>query len=191
MRLLVATVLLISLFKIVTSTNPIRIVEVVEEPSEILAAEEEVPIRIIEVEEEDTQIRADEDDPYRLPTSVVPRSYTLKLVLNENFGPNGVFSGSVSITLEVLEAVQEITLQAQYLTIDTSKIVLYCGDNTENLFDSLSNDTAYHKITIVSTRQIAAESTCVLEINDYEGILDDDMRGLYRSSYTNKDGEIE
>lgn len=191
MKLIYSTVLLLFLFKIVSAVNPIKTVEVIEDASERFA-DDEIPVRVIEVQDDDSlTIRADEDDPYRLPTSVVPRSYTLVLILQENFGPNGVFSGSVSITLDIQEAVQEITLQAQYLAINSNNIILTCDSSTESLFESLSNDTAYHKITIRSKSQIAAGSSCTLQINNYEGILDDDMRGLYRSSYTNQNGEIE
>lgn len=189
MKLLLAITFL-CLLNAATTTNPIRTIEVVEEPTETFADEGEIPIRIIQAEDDST-VRADEDDPYRLPTAVLPTYYAIKLVLNENFGPNAVFSGSVSINLNVQETVQQITLHAQYLTINSSNVILTCGTSEDNLFSSLTNDTAYHKITIVSTTEIAAGTSCVLQINDYEGILADDMRGLYRSSYTNKDGEIE
>lgn len=186
MKLLVATVFLLNFLE--TISDPIRTVQIVEEPSERFA-DSEIPIRVIEIEEETLQLL--EDDPYRLPTSVVPRNYTIQLVLNENFGPNGVFSGSVQIALEVLEAVEKITLHAQDLTINLGNIILMCGEDSTNLFSSLSNDITYHKITITSSRQIVAGSSCTLQINNYQGILDDDMRGLYRSSYTNKNGETE
>lgn len=170
------------------SGNPFQTVKVVEEPEEILS-NEEGNIRLIEVPEE--SLRADEDDPYRLPTSVLPKSYSITLKLEEDFGPNGVFTGSVSIVLEVQEAVSEIVLHAQYLDIKEENVILNCNGDNANLFSSLTNATSYHKITIVSSSQIVAGSSCTLQINDYSGILDDDMRGLYRSSYTNKDGEVE
>lgn len=181
--------LLLSLVAIaLATTNPIRTVQVIDDPTEIFA-EGETPVRVIELD--DLEIRADEDDPYRLPTSVLPTHYTIKLTLQDNFGPNGVFTGSVEISLNIVEAVQQITLHSQDLTIDANKINLVCNGGNTNLFSSLSNDTSYSKITIASTVVLAAESTCTLQINDYVGILNDDMNGFYRSSYTNKNGETE
>lgn len=132
-----------------------------------------------------------EDDPYRLPTSVLPAYYEITLLFKENFGPNGVFSGSVFIVMKIQEAVQQITLHAQNLTINPNNVFLVCGIGDENLFSSLTYDSVYHKLTIVSKRVLSTIGGCILQIEDYEGILSDDMRGVYRSSYTNKNGEIE
>lgn len=192
MNLLAAVVLLFTFLECISATNRLKTVEVIEELSEIFA-DGEIPLRVIDTSDSaDLNVRADEDDPYRLPTSVVPRNYTVTLVLKENFGPEGVFTGSVRINLDIIESVEEITLHAQYLTIYDENIVLTCNDNNAvNLFDSLTNSSAYYKITIKSKEQLTAGSSCVLTITDYEGILADDMQGLYRSSYTNKDGETE
>lgn len=191
MKLLTAAVLLLTLLESISGTNRIKTVEVIEDLSETFA-EGEIPLRVIEASESvDLNARADEDDPYRLPTSVVPTHYTITLILKENFGPEGVFTGSVAINLNIVESVQEITLQAQYLTINENDITLTCGGSNTNLFSSLSNDTAYYKITVRSSAVLTAGSSCILSILNYEGILADDMQGLYRSSYTNKDGEVE
>lgn len=187
MKLLIVAV---SLFTVFNNTFANKTIEIIEDRSEVFA-DEEIPLRIIEIDDENLERRTNKNDPYRLPTSIVPRNYTITLVLKENFGPDGVFTGSVVINLDILETVQTITLQAQYLTIKPDSISLTCGNNITNLFYSLTNDTAYHKIIISSTEELTAGSSCVLQILNYEGVLDDDMRGLYRSSYTNKNGETE
>lgn len=190
MKLLIASALLFFL-KSTFAEDPIKIIDAIEEPAELFVQEEAVPLRLIEVDHEVSETSG-ADDAYRLPTSVLPRNYTILLVLQENFGTAGRFTGSVSITLDIQEEVNEITLQAQYIEIIDSNVILHCNGNNEvNLFDSVSHNVTYSKITIKSKTPIPAESNCVLAINEYVGILDDDMRGFYRSSYTNRYGQIE
>lgn len=148
------------------------------------------PVKVIDAFDEATT--RDEDDPYILPTTVLPRHYAVTLKLEENFATRGNFTGSVSIVLEFQEAASEITLHAQNLNIYEENIYLTCNDNNNiNLFSALSNATAYHMITITSSSQIQSGSVCTLSINDYVGPLLDDMQGLYRSSYINRKGEKE
>lgn len=146
------------------------------------------PVEII-VPENDISTR-DDTDPYRLATTVYPESYVVSLKIEDNFGPAGVFEGNVSITLRTYAAVNAITLHANLLDIDTSSINLFCGNQT-NLFDSLSNDSTYHFITIQATGEIANNTECTLEFYNFAGQLTDDMQGFYRSSYTNANGETE
>lgn len=148
------------------------------------------PIDIVEAIDEVTP--RDDDDPYRLPTTILPENYTINLQLEENFGPNGVFQGSVSINFRTYADVDQITLHARYLDIDSSQITITCGnDETTNLFSSLSNSTTYHTITLNITTPIVSDTACVLSIDNYRGLLTDDMAGFYRSSYTNEAGETE
>lgn len=114
----------------------------------------------------------------------------MTLKLEENFGPTGVFEGNVSIILRTYAAVNSITLHANLLEIDTTNIYLFCGDET-NIFDSFSNESTYHLITINSTREITNNSECTLEFYNFSGQLMDDMQGFYRSSYINSNGETE
>lgn len=141
------------------------------------------------VETENSSLRSDED-PYRLPTTVLPTAYTVTIVVEDDFAPNGVFTGSVSIELQVQEEIEEFTLHARDLDIDESKIQLTCGESA-NIFKSLTYEEDYHKITVAATVVIKAESSCNLKIEDYKGQLKDDMNGFYRSSYENADGKIE
>lgn len=148
------------------------------------------PIDIVEAIDEVTP--RDDDDPYRLPTTIRPESYTINLQLGENFGPDGIFQGSVIINFRTYANVEQITLHAQYLDIDPTRVTITCGsDETTNLFSSLSNSTTYHTITLNITSAIANNTACVLSVNNYGGLLTDDMAGFYRSSYTNEAGETE
>lgn len=133
--------------------------------------------------------RADED-PYRLPTTVLPESYAVTIIVEEDFALKGAFTGSVTINIKIVEEVEEITLQARFLEIDEDKVELTCG-NATNLFESLRNETEYHKIFVKAKNLIPAETSCTLKFEDFKGELHDDMNGFYRSWYENENGEIE
>lgn len=131
-----------------------------------------------------------DDDPYRLPNTVLPESYTVTITVEENFAVEGVFTGSVSIDLNVIEDVEEIILHARFLELDEEKVQLTCG-NTTNLFDSLGNETDYHKISVKARNVLPKGTSCTLKFEDFKGQLQDDMNGFYRSWYENENGEIE
>lgn len=134
--------------------------------------------------------KADEEDPYRLPKTVLPESYAVTIVAEEDFATKGVFTGSVSINLKTVEDVEEITLHARFLAINEDKVELTCG-NATNLFDSLSNETDYHKISVKAKNVIPAGTSCTLKFEDFAGELQDDMNGFYRSWYKNENGDVE
>lgn len=141
---------------------------------------------------EDKDSTKDDLQNYRLPTTVYPEHYDVTFTLDSDFGPKGTFKGSVSIVLKTYADVDEITLHAQYLEISNETIFLICSGNlSDNLFKSFTSAPTYHTITIKTTRTIQNGSSCTLSVHDYDGYLKDDMRGLYRSSYTNANGETE
>lgn len=133
----------------------------------------------------------DDSDPYRLPMTVYPESYEITLQLEENFGPSGVFEGSVNITLQTYAAVNSITLHASLLDIIKNNVNLHCQGYETDLFADLGNDTTYDFITVYASQEIPNNTECSLTISRYTGKLMDDMRGFYRSSYTNTNGETE
>lgn len=136
--------------------------------------------------------RADaNDDPYRLPKSVLPESYTVTIIAEENFAEKGEFTGSVSIQLTIVESVAEIVLHARFLEIDISKVVLTCGSVTDNIFESLTSNSSYHKISIKAKSELTSGSSCTLKFEEFKGELQDDMNGFYRSWYENENGEKE
>jgi puromycin-sensitive aminopeptidase len=122
-----------------------------------------------------------ENDPYRLPTSVVPSHYdlTLQPELEE-----AVFSGSVRIRLTVTEPVSEIVLNAKELEID------------EALLSSASGPVPVVDVTLLPALERAAFALASpLPAGEYElelrfrGILNDKLAGFYRSSFRDDRGE--
>ncbi len=126
-----------------------------------------------------TQHQTTQRDP-RLPTHVVPSRYQLEL---EPDLAAATFFGSVVIDVEILEATDEIVCNAAELEIRSAQIQLSDGaavtpdcrldDDTERLHLALPTDIAAGPAHIELT---------------FSGILNDRLRGFYRSTYTDEDG---
>lgn len=118
-------------------------------------------------------------DP-RLPTHVVPSRYQLEL---EPDLAAATFFGSVVIDVEILEATDEIVCNAAELEIKSAQILTADGtavtpdhrldDDTERLHLALPTDIAAGPAHIELT---------------FSGILNDRLRGFYRSTYQDEDG---
>src|SRR5262245_40788616 len=112
-------------------------------------------------------------DPYRLPRAVVPRRYAVTL---EPELAEATFSGSVQIAIDVTEPVAQIVLNAIELEIsrvvvDGTEATFHLDEETERLFIDSSLPAGSSAIDITFT-----------------GILNDKLRGFYRSTYKDDDG---
>jgi puromycin-sensitive aminopeptidase len=121
-------------------------------------------------------------DP-RLPTHVVPHRY--ELVLEPDI-PSATFRGSATIEVEVLEKTDEIVCNAIELEIDSALVIVGEGaaavehvpdirldDTTERLHLTLPSDLTPGPARVVTT---------------FRGVLNDRLRGFYRSTYEDDDG---
>ncbi len=112
-------------------------------------------------------------DPYRLPRSVLPTGYTVTL---DPVLAKATFFGTVAITCEVVEAVDQIVLNAIELEIHSVSVggnpcEFSLDDDTERLFIDAAIGAGTTSIEIAFT-----------------GVLNDKLRGFYRSTYTDDDG---
>lgn len=114
-------------------------------------------------------------DPYRLPPGVRPRRYDVRLrpSLDE-----ATFSGDVSIVLDVDHPSEEIVLNSIELAIDTVQV-----DGSEA---SWSLDETTERLTVEPEHPVPAGKTTLFI--EFTGVLNDKLRGFYRSTYTNADG---
>ena len=118
-------------------------------------------------------------DP-RLPTHVVPSRYQLEL---EPDLAAATFFGSVVIDVEILEATDEIVCNAAELEIRSAQIRL--SDGTALTLDCrLDDDT--ERLHLALPTDIAA-GPAHIELT-FSGILNDRLRGFYRSTYQDEDG---
>jgi puromycin-sensitive aminopeptidase len=120
------------------------------------------------------------DNPYRLPRQVIPSHYDLRLEPDlENF----TFKGSVGITLGVVETVDSIVLNCA--EIDIESVSLVSGKETIDV-EAIVYDEEF-EFTTFTLASPAVPGTYQLDIT-YTGILNDQLRGWYRSSFKDGDG---
>ena len=121
------------------------------------------------------------DHPYRLSRHVVPSHYRIRL--EPDLG-EATFAGSEIIALEVIEATARITLNAAEL--DIYEAHLRNGDNT-HVETSVTYDEAAQRAILTLDEEIAPgawELYC-----GFTGILNDQLHGFYRSTFTDVNGE--
>ena len=120
-------------------------------------------------------------DPYRLPRSVRPTRYDLRL---EPDLTTLTFTGDETVTLEVEEATAEIVLNAVDLAFGDATVTNARG---ESLRGTPIVDEAAERCRITFASSIAP-GTWRLRLT-FTGILNDKLRGFYRSSYKDPSGE--
>ena len=113
------------------------------------------------------------DNPYRLPRAVVPHRYTLALEPNL---AAATFVGHVIIDTTVNEAVEHIVLNAievevSEVKVDGEPVPFALHEPTERLEILTAHETGVATIEIT-----------------FSGILNDKLRGWYRSTYVDADG---
>ena len=117
---------------------------------------------------------------HRLPRTVVPNHYALTLSpeLDE-----ATFGGLAIIDVEITGATEEIVLNAVQLTITDATLR---NDSGARIAADATTDEASERATLTLADQ-AEPGAWRLEIS-FEGVLNDDLRGFYRSVYTDEDG---
>lgn len=116
-----------------------------------------------------------EVDPFRLPRTVLPRRYDLQLEPDLDAAS---FTGTITITVDVVESTSTLMLNADELEIHTVDVdgldqPFVLDDSTERLVVSLSAPLS------VGTSSVAINFT---------GTLNDKLRGFYRSTFNDEDG---
>lgn len=116
---------------------------------------------------------------YRLPKSVYPVSYDLLLLTNVTRG-NFVYTGRVSIDLNVTEETKKVILHAEKLKILKEKTSLIDGERDIGIDDqSYDNETQFWTIELSETLKLRRHSLTL----HFVGEVLDDLFGFYRSSY--------
>lgn len=124
---------------------------------------------------------------YRLPATIQPDRYKLKVITHLEDPSNLTFDGQVSIRFKVLEDTKNITLHSQNLTIDETRIKLKSYDDDEKM-DCLLTVTQvpeqdYFIIQLCQTLRKGQNYKLKLY---FAGILNEKLHGYYRSSYVVK-----
>lgn len=115
-------------------------------------------------------------NPYRLPRTVIPTHYALRLEPDlETF----TFDGLVTITIDVLEPTSQIILNTAEVEIVTARL----GDVA---ITESSYDDQYERSTLTLETEVGS-GQYELTI-EYKGLINDQLRGFYRSTFTDPDG---
>jgi puromycin-sensitive aminopeptidase len=122
-----------------------------------------------------TDLQLEHLDPYRLPRTVVPSRYDIRL---EPRLDTAAFSGRVRIIAEAVEATRVLVLNAEDLVVHGATV------NGRPADAQLLPDTARLALT-VSEPVGPGEVEVVI---DFDGILNDKLKGFYRSTFTDPDG---
>jgi len=119
-------------------------------------------------------------DPYRLPQHAIPTRYELRL---EPDLASSRFTGTATIALAMREAATELVLNAVELVVGDVSIEDKTGTRVEG---SVELDEATERCRIRFPRQLEPGAW---RLNlAFQGILNDKLRGFYRSQYKDKDG---
>ena len=117
---------------------------------------------------------------YRLPRTVIPSHYELALTPDL---AGATFGGHVVIDVDVVEAVSEVILNTAEMTLHSCVLSNEDGQRLEATTVT-DEDAERATLTFASTIDPGAWQ---LEIS-FDGILNDDLRGFYRSVYADPDG---
>lgn len=119
----------------------------------------------------------------RLPTNLKPSHYTVKLqpFLDGNFS----IAGYVDVTFQVVEATSNVTLNMFDIVTHNDTVKVTSVDDplngltiTEHLYDNEE-----HTYTAKLAEELVEGKEYVLSM-EFEGYLNDKLKGFYRSSYT-------
>jgi puromycin-sensitive aminopeptidase len=118
-------------------------------------------------------------DPYRLPTTVLPTAYRLRL---EPDLEAARFVGVVEIDVEVLESTSAIVLNAIELELDAPVVRGAPGEQT----GAVDLDESLERATLTFPDELApGRHVLVLR---FRGTLNEQLRGFYRSTFTDDAG---
>lgn len=152
-------------------------------------SEEEVP-NYLRIPDSDFAQFADDEDHrinYRLNDDTWPSYY--KLHIDAFYDPQVQYSGEVHITFAALVATNQITMNQQEITLQSS--ALFALDENNNRVEELSvgcnlNNT-YEKL-ICDIPEMLLPSRMYQITLSYTGKVHNDMRGFYQSYYKANDG---
>jgi puromycin-sensitive aminopeptidase len=122
----------------------------------------------------------DQENPYRLPGDVTPRHYRLTL---EPDLDAATFTGDESVTVAVTEPTTVVVLNSVEIEIDEASVELPDG---RTLPATVSYDTEAERATL-SLAEALPVGDAVVHLR-FRGILNDKLRGFYRSTFTDDAG---
>ena len=119
-------------------------------------------------------------DPYRLPSSVLPTAYRLRM---EPDLVGATFAGTAEIDVEVTSRTDVIVLNAIELELDAPVVR---GADGATRTGTVALDEALERASLSFGGELS-EGAYVLELG-FTGRLNDELRGFYKSTFSGEDG---
>ena len=117
-----------------------------------------------------------------LPRNVRPKSYKLTLQPNlEDF----TFKGQETVEIEIVEPTDAIVLNCVEIAIETCRLTLDDGSEMATVDTSLNEEDETATFRFHATLPVGPASLHL----QFTGLLNDKLRGFYRSRYSTEDGE--
>ena len=120
----------------------------------------------------------------RLPQNLIPISYDLFIIPDFL---NFIFHGIVKINVTVREPTSTVVLNQGNIKVLNIDITNNNNENVKVLQSDYNNQTEL--LNIILYRNLKLFDNLLITL-DFEGKLDDDMVGFYKSSYTDKVNKI-
>ena len=120
---------------------------------------------------------------FRLPRTVEPETYRMEIEPNM---ASASFSGTLSVDVVVHEPISEMVLNAAELAVSDVEIVTADGST---LPCAVSFDDELEQV-IFRPPSLLPPGPCTVGCR-FTGTLNDKLRGFYRSTYTDADGELQ
>ncbi|RPI10703.1 MAG: hypothetical protein EHM63_02750 [Actinobacteria bacterium] len=122
-----------------------------------------------------------EEQEHRLPRTVIPRRYELTLAPDL---PAATFGGQAVIAVDVVEPVSQVVLNAADLEVDEAWLVDAAGNRRSA---SITHDAVGERVCL-ELDSVAEAGPAFLHAR-FRGVLNDQLRGFYRSTYRDAAGE--
>ncbi|XP_011643165.1 putative aminopeptidase-2 [Pogonomyrmex barbatus] len=121
---------------------------------------------------------------YRLPKTLHPKLYNIDLTPDME---KGTFEGTVEIKIAVRESTSLIVLNSHHLTTESNIKVF--RDNLEIKLLNHTKRIPQQQIRLYLSEYLHVDEEVTVKIN-FNGTLNDNMNGFYRSSYFDQDGKL-
>ncbi|MBI4177350.1 MAG: M1 family metallopeptidase [Candidatus Aenigmarchaeota archaeon] len=120
---------------------------------------------------------------YRLPGNVIPVRYDIKL---EPDIEKSVFLGEETVEIEVKKQTKTVSLNSEDLKIVSAELVAANGKSV--LSEKITEDRSRQALSIHFRNNLSPGKAKLLI--KFSGNLNDQLRGFYRSKYTNPEGGV-
>ncbi len=122
----------------------------------------------------------------RLPDHLVPSFYTLELKVDVD---KFTFEGSVDIKIEMKQSYEFVIVHVNSLDITGSRVLVRNLENNEEVEIMEQIPVKPNQFYVLRMAEpLAQKKRYLIRFGEFKGTLQDDLRGLYRSSYKDQQG---